>query len=68
VLETYTVVHDRAGAPERGIAVGRLSDGRRFLAWLPQDRSLLETFLAREEVGRRGRVQHRDGRNRFEPD
>jgi acetyl-CoA C-acetyltransferase len=67
VLETYTVVHDRTGAPERGIAVGRLSDGRRFLAWLPEDRTLLEAFLAREEVGRHGRVHHRDGRNRFEP-
>jgi acetyl-CoA C-acetyltransferase len=67
VLETYTVVHARSGAPERGIAVGRLADGRRFLAELPGDRDVLESFEAREGVGRAGRVAHRDGRNRFEP-
>ena len=66
-LETYTVLYDRAGAPERGIVVGRLGDGRRFLAHVPEDRALLERFVAQEEVGRRGRVAHRDGRNRFEP-
>jgi acetyl-CoA C-acetyltransferase len=66
-LETYTVTYDRSGAPERGIAVGRLGDGRRFLAHVPEDRAVLESFVAQEEVGRRGRVSHRDGRNRFEP-
>jgi acetyl-CoA C-acetyltransferase len=66
-LETYTVLHDRAGAPERGVAVGRLGDGRRFLAEVAGDRAALEDFVAREQVGRRGRLVHRDGRNRFEP-
>jgi acetyl-CoA C-acetyltransferase len=66
-LETYTVLYDRGGAPERGIAVGRLGDGRRFLAHVPEDRAALETFVAQEEVGRAGRVVHRDGRNLFEP-
>jgi acetyl-CoA C-acetyltransferase len=66
-LETYTVTYDRAGAPERGIAVGRLDDGRRFLAHVAGDAAQLEAFVAREEVGRRGRVAHREGRNRFEP-
>lgn len=67
VLETYTVLYDRDGAPERGIAIGRLETGSRFLANTPADRDLLEAFSAREEVGRRGRVRHVDGRNLFEP-
>lgn len=66
-LETYTVMHGRSGAPERGVVVGRLGDGRRFLAELPADRAALEDFEAREGVGRSGRVRHADGRNRFEP-
>ena len=52
VVETYTVVHGREG-PERGIVIGRLEDGRRFLANTPDDRALLEAFVAREELGRR---------------
>jgi acetyl-CoA C-acetyltransferase len=67
VLETYTVLYDRDGLPQRGIAIGRLEGGERFLANTPPDRDLLEAFAAREEVGRRGRVRHRDGRNLFEP-
>jgi acetyl-CoA C-acetyltransferase len=67
VLETYTVLYDRDGAPERGIAIGRLEGGERFLANTPPDRGLLDAFAAREQVGRRGRVRHVDGRNLFEP-
>jgi acetyl-CoA C-acetyltransferase len=67
VLETYTVLHDRAGAPERGVVVGRQPDGRRFLAELAPDRAQLEAFLAVEQVGRHGRVSNANGRNRFEP-
>jgi acetyl-CoA C-acetyltransferase len=66
-LETYTVVFDREGAPLRGIVLGRTDEGRRFVANTPEDRLLLEAFVAAEEVGRRGRVSHRDGRNLFDP-
>ena len=66
-LETYTVLYERDGAPTRGIVVGRLEDGRRFLANLPEDRALLEAFVAQEGVGVRGRVRPLDGRNEFEP-
>jgi acetyl-CoA C-acetyltransferase len=66
-LETYTVLYERDGAPTRGIVVGRLDDGRRFLANLPGDRALLEAFAAAEGVGVRGRVRPADGRNEFEP-
>jgi acetyl-CoA C-acetyltransferase len=66
-VETYTVLHDRDGAPERGIVIGRLQDDRRFIANTPEDRVLLEDFEAQEEVGRAGRVTTREGRNLFEP-
>lgn len=58
-IETYTVVHGRDGAPERGIVIGRLDDGRRFLANTPAgDRGTLEALEREEGVGRRGRVRH----------
>jgi acetyl-CoA C-acetyltransferase len=67
-LETYTVLFERDGAPTGGIVVGRLEDGRRFLANLPEDRALLEAIVATEAVGLRGRVRPVDGRNEFDPD
>ena len=67
-LETYTVLYDRDGAPEKGIAIGRLESGERFIANTPPERAELEAFAASEQVGRRGRVRHQDGRNRFEPE
>src|SRR5262249_23630059 len=66
-IETYTVLHDRDGAPVRGLVIGRLADGRRFLAVTPEDRTLLEALVAREAVGLRGRVAAVEGANRFEP-
>jgi acetyl-CoA C-acetyltransferase len=66
-LETYTVLFDREGAPYRGIAVGRMRDGRRFLANTPDDRDLLESFAARENVGREGGLYERGGRHIFDP-
>jgi acetyl-CoA C-acetyltransferase len=66
-VEAYTVLYDRAGAPVRGVVVGRTAEGRRFVANTPEERDLLEAFAAREQVGRQGRLRHRDGRNVFEP-
>lgn len=66
-VEAYTVVYDRSGAPERGIVLGRIEDGRRFLAHTPDDRALLEAFVAEEQVGRQGRIDFSDERNRFDP-
>ena len=66
-IEAYTVMHDRDGAPELGTVVGRLEDGRRFLADTPSERGFLEDFVAAEEVGRSGMVKHVDGRNVFDP-
>src|SRR5581483_5075620 len=68
-LETYTVVFNRDGAPEQGIVIGRLADGRRFIANPPADRSTLEGMTQRECVGATGRVSRTDdGRNVFEFD
>lgn len=66
-VETYTVLYDRDGAPARGIVLGRDEDGKRFLANTPTDRELLESFVAVEQVGRRGALGERDGRVCFEP-
>ncbi len=67
-IETYTVIYARDGAPERGIVLGRLdAGGARFLANTPPERGVLEDLVAREGVGRPGRVRHVDGRNVFEP-
>jgi acetyl-CoA C-acetyltransferase len=59
-VEAYTVVHDRSGQPERGVFVGRLEDGRRFIANLSTQDGLeaLRGMTEREMVGQRGRVSH----------
>jgi acetyl-CoA C-acetyltransferase len=66
-IETYTVLYDRDGAPVRGIVLGRLGDGRRFLANTPTDRALLESLTREEAIGRRGRVSVVGETNLFEP-
>ncbi len=68
-IETYTVTHDRSGAPEVGLIVGRLDSGARFWANTPPDRDLLESMERQEMIGRRGRVRHdaASGINTFEP-
>ena len=67
VIETYTVIHDRDGTPIRGIIVGRLPDGRRFLANTPGERAVLESLMRSEGVGRAGTVSAQDGGTRFDP-
>ena len=64
-IETYTVVHGRDGAPEKGYVIGRLDDQRRFVAVLPRERELLDAMERAEQVGRRG-VLSTDG-NVFVP-
>lgn len=53
-IVSFTVLHDREGAAERGIVVARLDSGERVLAHLPPDRALLESLEQTETVGRRG--------------
>lgn len=68
VIETYTVVHDRDGAPVQGIIVGRLTDGRRFLANTPAERRVLKELMEREAIGRSGTVRADGPIHRFTPD
>jgi acetyl-CoA C-acetyltransferase len=56
-LDAWTVSHARDGAPERGIVVGRLASGERFVANTPGERGFLEAFEAAEQVGRAGSVR-----------
>ena len=69
-VETYTVLHDRDGAPETGLVVGRLEDGARFWANSPPDRVLLERMEREEMIGKGGQVRHdaASGTNVFEPE
>lgn len=66
-VETYTVLYDRDGTPVRGLVIGRLDDGRRFLASTPDDRALLDALVTAEAVGRRGRASTVEGLGRFDP-
>ena len=67
-IETYTVMHGREGAPELGIVVGRLADGRRFIANVAGDAAVLAGMTQREMVGAGGRARHdaSSGKNLFE--
>jgi acetyl-CoA C-acetyltransferase len=66
-IEAYTVLYERDGTPRNGIVVGRLDDGRRFLAQTPEDARLLEDLVREEAIGRRGRVAPETVMNRFHP-
>ncbi len=67
-IETYTVIFARDGSPKKGIVIGRLDDGRRFLALTPSEPGLLEGLCESEAVGRRGRVTPGSPANTFVPD
>jgi acetyl-CoA C-acetyltransferase len=67
-IETYTVLHDRDGTPARGVVIGRLPDGQRFLANTPDDHAVLDALMSEEGVGRAGTVSTIDGTNRFDLD
>lgn len=63
-VETYTVVTDRKGK-RFGIVVGRLEDGRRFLANTPDDEVTLNRMIREEMLGRRGTVSVTPHNNLF---
>jgi len=67
-VESYTIVHDRDGAPSRGIIIGRLTETReRFLANTEPDPNLLAELEKIELIGTHGTVCHEDGGNRYTP-
>jgi acetyl-CoA C-acetyltransferase len=61
------VLFGRDGGPSRGIVVGRLEDGRRFLANTPEDPGLAEALAGTEAIGGRGIASHSGGINLFDP-
>lgn len=67
-VETYTIVHERDGRPVRGIVIGRLPDGRRFLANLPPEPDALAAWEEQEMIGREGHVESHEGTNVFRCD
>ncbi len=54
-IETYTVVHGRAGV-ERALVIGRLTDGTRFIAETPTDEITLQHMMERDMLGAFGTV------------
>ncbi|MBS1175791.1 MAG: hypothetical protein H6R06_203 [Proteobacteria bacterium] len=66
-IETYTVMHGKAG-PEFAVVFGRLNaTGQRFIANLSEDPAALWDLQNRDSLGRPGRVTQAEGRNLFTP-
>jgi acetyl-CoA C-acetyltransferase len=63
-IETYTVVTDRKRA-RFGIVIGRLEDGRRFLAHTPEDDATLDHMMQTDMLGQTGHVGPGNGANLF---
>lgn len=55
-VQGYTILFNRQGKPEKGIALGRLDNGSRALAIIPGDEKILEDFEKIDLVGRSGQV------------
>lgn len=54
-VETWTAMHDRDGAPETGIVVGLLDDGRRALG-TTSDEDALKALVTEDLDGRRAHI------------
>ena len=64
-IETYTVMHGKAG-PDLGIIIGReTASGRRFIANTAGDVATLMDLQEKEGLGRPGVVKSENGRNTF---
>jgi len=67
-VETYTVLYDREGKPEKGIIVGRLNNNKRFIANTAADQSLLTNMTEEEPIGKTGKVKSGSSINLFDFD
>jgi len=65
-VETYTVVHSRNG-PDKGIIIGRLMDGTRFLANSERDSASLSYLSENDMLNASGVVSNDGKRNIFKP-
>jgi acetyl-CoA C-acetyltransferase len=64
-IETYTVMHGKAG-PELGVVLGRLNaTGERFIANTSSGSRVLDDLQARDSLGRPGIVRSDETRNTF---
>jgi hypothetical protein len=66
-IDAWTVVYGRDGGPVRGIVIGSLAAGGRFVACTPDSPGFLAAFASREQVGSRGVVRRVGDRLCFEP-
>ncbi len=64
-VETWTVMFDRRGQPERGLVLGRLEGGGRFVADVEPRRELLVAMTEEDPIGASGVVTWRQPTNRF---
>jgi len=55
-VEAWTAMHDRDGAPETGILLGLMPDGRRALG-TTNDADLLKVLVTEDLAGRRARIE-----------
>lgn len=67
-IETYTVIYGREGEPVQGIIIGRIKDGKRFIANTPEDRTLIENLTSSDALGIGGSVRQEKGLNIFSPE
>lgn len=65
-IETYTIVHGRDHV-RVAIVIGRLSNGRRFVANLPQDQAMMLDLQENDSLGRKGTVTKVNDINIFTP-
>lgn len=65
-VETFTVMFDRSGSPDRGLVLGSLDTGKRFVAYVPQDEQLLEQMTIDDPIGQKGTVTGGSPTNLFE--
>ena len=67
IIETYTIMHDRKG-PSFGIVFGRLNNETRFIANIPDDKSLMNAMVLEDYLGKSGKVKKSKDINIFTPD
>ncbi len=67
-VETFCLFHDREGTPSKGLVIGRMENGSRFLSSVQGGEPVLEEMMKEEAIGREGTVRHDEatGRNAFD--
>ncbi|MEM8496540.1 MAG: acetyl-CoA acetyltransferase [Pseudomonadota bacterium] len=66
-IETFTVTYGKNG-PERGIVIGRLQNGQRFVSHTSPKASVLQRMIEEDVIGATGKVTPGEPENLFEFD